>query len=410
MRFRLIVVVILVLVASWSRSQAQCVCSGHVTGPGGKLLPAAHIALMDPDHPSGGQVVQASPDGAYRLTVPRPGFWILRFSGVGYAKESLALYVPGTTPIALNVSLGGYHYIPGETALSVIGDFNYWSIAEAVSLTRGSDGTYGADIPVAGDSITFRIRGYRDGDGAEGLRGATYILNSEGGYDARIRTTGGSARVRVDPSLLDRSGARVQVAVEGPEQTRRIVDAVRAWWEGDEAYTAEQSVIAMGRPHLDTTVTDWNAFTLRILRRADTEKDPLVRSVCALAYVSVALKSRHADAAALTRCMDRIPATSPAWSLNPRAMTSAVRGTSWPAAQRERYIEAAIGRNPSASVRVAVICTEFTTALNADQNRKAARYYDLLMEKYGDTQAARDLRKSYPRPVVPADTTRTGRH
>lgn len=133
-----------------------------------------------------------------------------------------------------------------------------------------------------------------------------------------------------------------------------------------------------------------------------------MRSVCALAYVSVALKSRHGDAVALTRCMNLLPATSPVWALNPMAMTSAVRGTTWPPPQRERYLEAAIVRNPSSSVRTTVICTEFTTALNADQNRKAARYYDLLMEKYGDTRAASELRRSYPRPVVPADSVRAG--
>ena len=119
----------------------------------------------------------------------------------------------------------------------------------------------------------------------------------------------------------------------------------------------------MGTPHFDTTVTDWNAFTQRVLRRADAEKDPLVRSVCALAYVSVGLKSRHRDAAALARCMERLSAISPVWVLNPIAMSSSVRGTSWSAPQREKYIQAAIARNPYPSVRVTVICTEFKARL-----------------------------------------------
>ncbi len=399
-------IVVAFCVVAWCQAHGQCVCSGSVTGLRGKILPAAHVALMTPDRTSVVQIVQASPEGKYCLTVPRPGFWALRFTGVGYADESIALYAPGSAPVTLNVALGGYHYIPGEPPLTVGGDFNLWSIATAVPLTRGSDGTFSADVPVVGDSVTFRIRGYRDGDGVEGIAGATYVLNSKGGYDARVKATGGTARVTVDPSQLDRSGTRVQVEFGGPEQSRRIVDAVREWWEGDEAYTAEQLVAAMGRPHFDTTVTDWNAFTQRVLHRADAEKDPLVRSVCALAYVSVGLKSRHRDVAALTRCMGRLFATSPVWVLNPIAISSAVRGTSWSAPQREKYIQAAVGRNPYPSVRVAVICTEFTSALNADQNRKAARYYDLLMDRYGDTPAAKELRKSYPRPEVPADTAR----
>ena len=85
------------------------------------------------------QIVQASPDGKYALTVPTTGLWALRFTGVGYAAESIALYVPGSTPVTLSVALGGYHYISGEPSLTVVGDFNLWTTA--VPLTRGSDGT-----------------------------------------------------------------------------------------------------------------------------------------------------------------------------------------------------------------------------------------------------------------------------
>jgi hypothetical protein len=400
---RRIGIIALVLLTLCGQSVAQTVCVGTVTGAGGKPMPLAYASLLTPEGGSILQTVQASDKGAFALTVPRVGIWRLRFSGVGYADEDLALYVPDTNPITIEVALGCYKYLSGEPPLSVVGDFNLWSIPNAVPLRRLLDGTYGADIPASTDSITLRIRGHKDGDGAEGIRGARYVINSQGLYDARVKVDGGSAHVVFDPRVLDRSNRHPQVSfIKASDQTARISAVFQKWWDGERAYFAEQLVAGMDRERLDSTVPDWGKFTSSLLQQAKTEKDPLVRAIASLAYISTALKSRKMDTAAVTRCMKSLSPTSPAWSIHPNILSYAARVTSWSTRLRDKYLQTALEHNPERAVRVAVLCNEFMIAFNADQDAKAAKYYDLLKSKYGDTQAAKDVFKGHPRPDTPA--------
>ena len=405
MRIRLFVLTVSLVLGVWVETPAQTICSGRITGSGGKDLPLAHATLLTPDAASVVQIAQASNDGVYRVTAPHPGFWVLRFTGVGYAAQKIALYVPSRSPVTLDVSLGCYHYLPGEPELTVVGDFNLWNIATAVPLLRDVDGTYSATIPTTKDSIEFRIRGYRDGDGVEGIRDASYVLNGEGAYNARIKASGGTARIVVDPRLLDRTGTATQIAfIAASERTRKIASAVREWWEGDHDYFLAQAQIAMGRKPLDTPVVDWNSLVASLLQQENKEHDSLVASVLALAHVSTGVKSRHKDVASLTKSLERLSPTSAVWSLNAIALSAAVRNTSWSKARREGYLQSAMQKNPERRVRVAVLFSEFAIAFQADANVKAARYYDQLTGEYGDTPEGKLVKKQYPRPEPESDT------
>jgi hypothetical protein len=400
---RRIGIIALVLIALCGQSAAQTVCTGTVTGAGGKPMPLAYASLLTPEGGSILQTVQASDKGEFNLTVPRVGIWRVRFSGVGYADEDLALYVPDTNPITIEVALGCYKYLPGEPPLTVVGDFNLWSIPNAVPLKRLLDGTYSADIPASTDSITLRIRGHKDGDGAEGIRSARYVINSQGLYDARVKVDGGSAHVVFDPQALDRSNRHPQVSfIKASDQTARISAVFQKWWDGERAYFAEQLVAGMDRGRLDSTVPDWGKFTSSLLQLVETQKDPLVRAIASLAYISTALKSRKMDAAAVTRCMKSLSPVSPMWAVHPNILSYGVRNTSWSNRVREKYLQEALEHNPERGVRVAVVCNEFTIAIEADQDAKAARYYDLMKVKYSDMQSAKEVMKRYPRPDVPA--------
>jgi hypothetical protein len=395
---------IIVLGMVSGETQAQSVCSGNITGANGKPMPLAHASLLTAEGASVVKRVQVSDKGAFALTVPHTGFWRLRFSGVGYVDQDLALYVPDGNPINMEVALGCYRYIPGEPPMTVFGSFNLWSIPNAISLQKNPDGTFSADIPATTDSITFRIRGFKDADGVEGVRNASYVLNPQGLYDARIKVTSGTAHVVVEPREMDKAGKHAKVSFsKGSDQTLRISAAFQEWWDGERAYFAEQLVAGMDRDRLDPTVPDWKEFTARLLRQAETEKDALVRSVASLVYVSAAMKSRKIDTAAVTRCMKNLSPTSPAWAIHPNILSYAARVASWSTRVRDKYLQTALEHNPERAVRVAVLCNEFMIAFNADQDAKAAKYYDLLKSKYGDTQAAKDVLKGHPRPDTPAN-------
>ena len=402
MHFRRLVLLCIIVFGSRLSLPAQTTCSGSITGPNGKQLPAAHAALLTPEEGTVVQIVAASPNGEYRLSVPHPGFWLLRCTGVGYAEQRIALYVPSRAPMKINVALGCFHYLPDEPSLAILGDFNLWSVVAAVPLQRDSDGAYRAAITAKKDSIEFRIRGYRDGDGVEGIKDAKFVLNNDGSYNARIRVAGGIGRIVVDPRLLDRSGSHAQFTfVDAPERTRKIASAVREWWDGEHNHFSAQADMAMGRAPLDTPVVEWSSLVASLLRQENEERDSLVASVLALAHLSTGMNARHRDAASLTRSLERISPTSTVWSLNANAMSVAVRIATWPRARQKAYLETAIKKHPERAVRAAVLFSEFQIAFQADNDPNAARYYNLLTGKYADTPQGKRARKEFPRPDSP---------
>jgi hypothetical protein len=406
MRFRLFICLGSILLVLLGEAIGQTVCSGRVTGPKGKLLPVAHVSLLTADRATVIQIISVAQNGTYKLGVPRPGFWALRFSGVGYADQLVALYVQDKNPMTLNVSLGCHQYLPGEPELHVIGSFNLWSILTGVPLKKRGDGSFSADIPASTDSVSFRIRGYRDAEGAEGTRDAAYVLNREGTYDARIKTVGGIARVKVESALLDRSGAAAQMDfARATERTRRIGAVVRTWWDGERAYYAGQMAAALGRTPAGSEVPNWNVLTATLMRQKEAERDSVAHVVASLAYVSVALNARTKDDASVTNSMNLLSPTSPAWSLNPSALSYAVRHTSWSNSKRDDYIQSALKLHPDRAVRVAVAFNEFTIAFKADDDKQATRYYDLLTGEYADTPTGKMVLRDYPRP----DPSRTAK-
>ncbi len=396
MRLFLVVVVVLM---SWLPTSAQTECTGVVTAPGGKPLIMAHVALLTPDAVSVLQVVQASSEGTYRLTLPRSGFWILRFTGVGYADHSVTLFTQDRKPVELNITLGCYTYYPGDLDLKVIGDFNLWNILTAVPMKKQREGVYSAEIPAKTDSVSFRLRGCRDRESAEGVRNVAYVLNKDGSYNARIRTTGGVAKITFDESLLDRSASSAKEDfVKATRQTKGIAAAVMQWWRGDEDYLGARILAARSHKVLDSTMFDWRPRLADLFQKEQRERDTVVRSVWALAYLSTSLNAHMKDVASSTTCMESLGPASPVWTMNPNALSLCVRNTSWPEARREAYIQAALATQPDRSVKEAVLFNEFTIALLSEQKTKAAGYYDILTTEFADTPTGRMIREKYSRP------------
>ncbi|HTX99884.1 MAG TPA: hypothetical protein VMG09_07675 [Bacteroidota bacterium] len=399
MRFFLLLAVAAILSPPVS---AQIDCSGVVTGPGGKPLPMAHVALLTPDATSVLQVNQATTTGAFRVTLPGSGLWFLRFTGVGYSDYSMVVYAQDRRPIELTIALGCHNYFAGQPDISVIGDFNLWNILSAVPMKYQGHGLYTAEVHTKSDTVTFRLRGIRDRDVAEGVRNATYVRTPDGLYNARIPASGGKAIIRFEESLLDRSGTPAKaVFVAATDRTKRIASAVSRWWKGEQDYIAARLNAARSRKPLDSTIFDWRPRLAALFREEEKEPDTLVRSVLALAYVSTALKARDRDVASATTCLEHLGPGSQAWELNPDALSLSVRKSSWPEAKWEAYIHEALARQPSRSVKEAVLFNEFQIALLSEEKEKAAGYYDILTTQYADTPRGKMIREKYSRPGTP---------
>jgi hypothetical protein len=287
--------------------------------------------------------------------------------------------------------------------LQVIGDFNLWSIPKGIALTQTGNGIFEAEVPATTDTVTVRLRGYRDDEGVEGIVNASYILNTQGLYDARLPVVNGKAHVQVDPRQLNRSETPGAILFDqGSPRTQRIAQAIHAWWSGEEDYFAHQNDHALERVPAGTPMPDWNALVTGIVRQADAEKDTLVRAFWDLGFVCTTLKSKSRAIERFTHSLGRMRATSIAWSFSPNTLSYAARNAKWAEAVIERYVRTAMERHRDPVVRRRVLFNEFVIAFNADRDVKATKYYNILTTKYADTPEGRQTLKEYPRGALEA--------
>ena len=231
------------------------------------------------------------------------------------------------------------------------------------------------------------------------MRDVAYVLNNDGTYNARTKTTNGVATITFDESLLDRSGATAkEVFVMASRRTKNIADAASLWWKGDDEYFAARLDAGRSRKALDSTMFNWRPRLARLFQMEEAERDTLVRSVLALAYISTSIKARISDVASSTKCMEQLAPSSAAWTLNPSVISRAVRNTSWEEPRREAYIHAILTSQPDRTVKEAVLFNEFTIAWLSEQKDKAAGYYDILTTEYADTPMGKMVREKYSRP------------
>jgi hypothetical protein len=397
MRVRLLAYILTVLVSASTSLDAQIVCSGTVSGPDRKPLPRADVALLTPDRVTVLTRVQTSPDGSFTLSVPRTGLWVVRCMGVGGRVIDVALYVPDKQPIRLAVTLPGHRYLAGDFALQAIGDFNLWSIPKAVTLQQTRPGIFEADLPATTDSVTIRLRGYRDDDGIEGIQHASFILDPKDLYDARLPVIDGKAHVMVDTRQLDRARAPAVIHFEeAPRRTQRIAAAMDAWWSGEEEYFAHQNDQAFDRVPTGTPLPDWNAFVAGLSREAEAETDTLVRSFWDLGFVCTTMKTKSKVIEKLAASLSRMRPTSIAWSYSPNTLGYAARNAQWKEPAVESYVKTAMERHPDVVVRRRVLFNEFAIAFNAEHDARARKYYKILTTKYADTPEGKLARKDYP--------------
>lgn len=398
MRVRVTLFVIVLFVIVSTRLEAQIPCSGTITGPGRKPLPRADVALLTADRVTVLERHQTAPDGSFTLSVPRTGLWVVRCLGVGGRIFDVALYVPDKEPIRLSVSLPGHRYLSGDLVLQAIGDFNLWSIPAAVTLNQTSQGIFEADIPASTDSVTIRLRGYRDDDGIEGIMNAAFVLNPKDLYDARLPVIDGKAHVTVDVRQLDRSRTpAVMVFDRAAGRTRQVAAAMDAWWSGEEEYFAHQNDQALERVPAGTPLPDWNAFVAGLVRQADAQTDTLVRSFWDLGFVCTTMKSKSKAVEKFGTSLRRMRPTSIAWSYSPNTLAYAARNAKWKPSAVASYVQLAMDRHPDQVVRRRVVFNEFVIAFNAEDDAKAKKYYNILTTKYANTPEGAVAKKDYPR-------------
>lgn len=181
---------------------------GTLHGADGRVLPMAHVRVIDPAT-AAADTVAAGRGGRFRLSTRRTGFALLEFTGVDHAQLRVPVWLDGST-LELEVRLGTYAPAgPDDTLRALV-----WSGSPASSppqqlpLVRGTDGH--ARVEIAGGVAPLRVQ-------LTGLAGEGRAMNVPG--TDRFEYDGGGDYLSVMPVargklVLDVDLARAPKGVE----------------------------------------------------------------------------------------------------------------------------------------------------------------------------------------------------
>ncbi len=384
---------------------ARTVVTGRVTGVDGEPMIMANVVLRQPFDTTRVEVVKADRDGRFRLTIPSDGVWMLVFKGVHHADHIVALYVSKPQPIEVNVKLTSYTYLKDFSGIKAIGTFNNWYFITGVPLHKQSDGTYTAEIRTKAPSIAYRLMGVREGGDVEGTQSAIYSYNRNLGYESIIGAMDGTARIVFDPKKLVRSDNPAKVEfVRGGSLVARFNEIYAERLDIENAFRAafRANMRSRGRNPSDIKF-DFSKAASAIQKQLETEKDPILRSELHMNYLSIYVMGQRIDPPFYTSVLKEIPPTSMVWSLDPNSIFFTLNHSNLGDEQKDDYVRKVVAENPIIRVKSALLFDEFLASKSMEDKAKAAHYYDLLVEKFGDTPEAKLVSKTYTRPRTLAD-------
>ena len=141
---------------------------------------------------------------------------------------------------------------------------------------------------------------------------------------------------------------------------------------------------------------NWPQHISNIENRIKDEKNAVIRQALFMSYQTMCMAAKRMDAAIYKSVLDEISPTSIIWVMRPHNLFYAVAHSGMTEAQQEKYMENVINRHPSRSVRLAALFDFYMACKLSDQKEKAAKYFNLLVKRYGKTEEGKAIISRYP--------------
>lgn len=376
------------LLTSFATASAQVTVTGTLVGHDGKPMPSANVTLTTTMRDTSIKRVSADKDGKYSITIDSSGIWALWYTGANHSSHSVALYIDKPGEINIDVRLKTYNYVDTIREVKIDGDFNHFNMQAAVSMQKQPDGTFTAEFETKADSFAYEIVGItKDGHTINGTQSERYIYDGGGDYNSVVTPTNGKVRIIFDPAKLVRSDEPFKVTFDDPlsmeakfaeiydEETRDVAD-----------FNKTYSGYKKSGKDLKQFKYDWSKEIESIIGRLEKENDPILRQALYMNFLSLGLFQAKLDSSIAQKAIREIPPSSILWSLNPLIISPALQyfaGLS--DEERDNYVQRVLDENPVVGVKAALLLDVFVRARLSHDNKKAATYYDMLVNKYGNT-------------------------
>ncbi len=411
-----------ILLFSCVIASAQTTVTGTLVGQDGKPMLMANVILTRPMENTVIKSVDVDRDGKYTITIDTAGIWILRYAGVNHYSHDVALYIG--TPVTVNVGaqfngndlkdtattyvgksaalkidvrLKGYGYVDTLKGVKIIGDFNHFSFPSAVPMQKQADGTYTAEFETKADSFAYQIVGVeKTGHSINGTQAERYVYDGTGDYISVVTPKDGKVKIIFDPSKLVRWNKEATATFGDTNSVAaKFADIYYEMQQHQWSFMEAVNEYRKSGKDMKQFKYDWSKELGSLKERIEEEKDPLIRQELLLSYVWLGGLSAKLDSAIALRAITEVSPASLLWSISPFLIQYALRFAGVPHEQGEVYMQKVIEENPSVITKAVLLYTEFINAKLKNDDVKAAKYYNILINQYGDTQYGKLVKERF---------------
>ncbi len=371
---------------------SQTTVTGRITGQDGKPMIDANVVLLAPaDVQDTVQTARAEKNGDFSITVDSTGVWFLEFTGVGHEYKRVAFYFDEPGTIHVDVRLETYKYLDTFNGVKVVGNFNGWDDASALPMVKRPDSTYSLVVKTTADSVAYRLMNVAKGDLVEGTDADYYLYDGYWGYNSILTPKNGEVSIVFDPSKLERSDKPSAVAFADSSSTEAKFAAIFEEMQNNEKAFMDyyRSYIASGKNMMEFHY-DWSAAERSIAARIAAEKNPLLKKELMFAYFELGALTAKLDTPLVREGVGIISPKSHLWALMP-IVSTVLRLAGESGAQQDAYIQKVADDNPSADVKAAVLANEFMLAKQTGDAAATAKYYNLIVERCGNTRVGKEI-------------------
>ncbi len=378
---------------------AQTVVTGTLLGFDGKPMIKEKVILKSPQFPSVDKDIKSvTPDknGKFKIQVDSAGISMLYFVGVDHEPYQMALYVDKPEKINVNVRLKAYNYLNDFSKAALLGNFNEWLDAKAILMTKNSDGTYSAEIDSKSDTVIYRLKNVADGDLVEGTQSDAFVYDLYYGYNSLIFSKPGKVKITFDPNKLLRSDAKRKVSFSDPHSfAARFAHVYNEILENRAAAQKALKDFMSAGKDIRAFKYDWSKAVKSYETQIKAEKNKIIKDEMLIGYLELATARADLDSNVAKQALADLTPDSFLWSIDPEAIDVILKITHANLPMISEYLDKVANENSSVSVKTYTLYDLFMIAKYSGKNDEASKYYNILVNKYGDTEIGKMIKERF---------------
>ena len=383
-------VVLLVALFQCATAFQESVISGKLLGHDGKPMAMAHVHLIKATSPKPIASVEASKEGNFTISTKEKGLFFLHCTGVHHMEYRALVLIEKPGPVSLEARLGTYKYVDELKAVMIIGDFNNFDFGSAKSMAKLENGTYQGEFETKAEKFKYQIWSVEATQrSVNGTQSEAFEYDNGGDYQSVVTPKDGKAKIIFDPKLLVRSNSEPQVRfTDGNKQIHGLANLFNEMLRRGQLFSKAIAAYRASGKDMKDFKYDWSKEVSSLASSIRVEKDPLLRQMLLLSYMQLSQMGANLETEYGKMALSEIPPDSPLWAFNPFAISVAAKLSGEPG-KFDEYFNAVIEKQPEKGWLANVVFNELMSAKFRNDKENLKKYYNILMERFGDTPMAK---------------------